>query len=87
MTKKIIKFKLFIPLIYLIIGFINFLGFDDMNLLLGFSSPFMWIAEQHWFVVIFTHPSNIFFLSFLISLLIWFFVGWIIDSLVQKNKK
>lgn len=80
------KFQFWLPLVYVAIGFLNLVGIDDKNLLLFFTSPFGWMAEQHWFVVTFTHPSNIIFLIFLISLVIWFLVGLVIDMVLNKIK-
>jgi hypothetical protein len=86
---KNLKTKTFfwLPFIYIMIVLFNLGGFDDMNLVLFFTSPFGWIAETHWFVVNFIHPAKIHSLIIILSLVIWFFVGLIIDLVIKKIKK
>jgi len=82
------KWKFWLPAIYCLVGLFNLFGFDDKNLLLFFTSPPFWITEQHWFVVTFTHPSNIpLIVVFLISLIVWFLIGKLIDWSIEKIKK
>lgn len=82
------KFYFWLSMVYLLVIFLNLIGVDDKNILLFFTNPFGWIAETHWFVVNFTHPSNIpLFAFYIIGLLIWFLAGLLIDKLIRKFKK
>lgn len=73
--------------IYLLVVFLNLCGVDDKNIIFFLTSPFMWIAETHWFAVNFMHPSKISAsIYYIINTVIWFLFGLALDLLLLKFK-
>lgn len=82
------KFTFWFLAISLLICILNLSGIDDKNLILFFASPPFWITETHWFVVNFTHPSNISIaVIYTVTILFWLLVGFFLDKLVRKLSK
>ncbi len=79
------RFTFWFTVISFGICLINLLGYDDKNLLLFFTSPPFWIIETHWFVVNFTHPSNIpINVIYIITILFWILLGLVIDKSIKQ---
>lgn len=65
----------------------NLLGFDDKNLLIFLTSPPFWLIETNWFVVNFTHPSEIpMSVIYVLTVLFWFSLGLLLDKATRKLK-
>lgn len=75
-------------IIYLLVALISL---NDETLILFFLiSPPLWLAESHWFIIRFTHPSNIPMPVFILAgMLSWALIGLLIDSFIVciKNLK
>lgn len=86
---KIIKrFIFWLPAIYSAIVIFNLLSLDDENIVLFFASPIGWIIEQHWFVINFTHPSNIPGVLIVgLSFVCWLAIGLLLDRTFYHSTK
>ncbi len=72
--------------VYLILALISMS--DETLILFLIISPPAWLAESHWFIVRFTHPSNIPIpVAILAGMIFWGIVGLLIDSLIIVVKR
>ncbi|MBX9974087.1 hypothetical protein [Cytobacillus firmus] len=80
-------FSFWLLILSISICLFNLLGFDDKNLLMFLTSPPFWLIETHWFVVNFTHPSDIpMSVIYVLTVLFWFLLGLILDKALRKLK-
>lgn len=73
------KISFWLPSMYIPIILINYLGYDDKNIIIFMTNPLFWILEQ--FSVGF--PIELYYI---LGLFFWFFVGILLDCIKKKIK-
>ena len=66
----------------------NLSGYDDMNILLFFTSLPMWVTEWHVFAEHLVHPGDIpIAILYTSTIIFWFFFGWLVDIAIAKWRR
>jgi len=72
------KVSFWLPSMYIPIIVFNYLGYDDMNIVIFSTNPVFWILEQ--FSLGF--PIELYYI---LGLFFWFLVGVLLDSIKNKD--
>ncbi|EZP61383.1 MULTISPECIES: hypothetical protein [unclassified Exiguobacterium] len=77
-------FRLWLPLLSLVVCLFNAFGYDDKNILLFLTSPVFWLLESQSFLGTWLDSFHVpLFLIYILTLISWFLIGLLIDVILS----
>ncbi|MCQ4090493.1 hypothetical protein [Exiguobacterium sp. LL15] len=77
-------FRLWLPLLSLVVCLFNAFGYDDKNILLFLTSPVFWLLELRSFLGTWLDSFHVpLFLIYILTLISWFLIGLLIDVILS----
>lgn len=77
-------FRLWLPLLSLVVCLFNAFGYDDKNILLFLTSPVFWLLESRFFLGTWLDSFHVpLFLIYILTLISWFLIGLLIDVILS----
>ncbi|MFP3894907.1 hypothetical protein [Exiguobacterium indicum] len=77
-------FRLWLPLLSLVVCLFNAFGYDDKNILLFLTSPVFWLLESRSFLGTWLDSIHVpLFLIYILTLISWFLIGLLIDVILS----
>ncbi len=77
-------FRLWLPLLSLVVCLFNAFGYDDKNILLFLTSPVFWLLESLSFLGTWLDSFHVpLFLIYILTLISWFLIGLLIDVILS----
>ncbi|HAL00075.1 hypothetical protein [Exiguobacterium sp.] len=81
-------FRLWLPLLSLVVCLFNVFGYDDKNILLFLTSPVFWLLESRSFLGTWLDSFHVpLFLIYILTLISWFLIGLLIDVIFRRSSR
>lgn len=81
-------FRLWLPLLSLVVCLFNVFGYDDKNILLFLTSPVFWLLESQSFLGTWLDSFHVpLFLIYILTLISWFLIGLLIDVIFRRSSR